>query len=161
MIIAATGHRPEKLGGYGEAVRDRLRALAAGYLKAEAPLTVISGMARGWDQAFAEAAIELRIPFIAAVPFEGQHHRWQPDGQRHFEWLCSKAALVKIVSHRPGSRAMQQRNEWMVDQANKICALWDGSTGGTFNCIRYANRVGRPVENLWPKWASDPADLLG
>jgi uncharacterized phage-like protein YoqJ len=64
----------------------------------------------------------------------------------------------------PGlNRAMQRRNEWMVDRADKLVALWDGSWGGTFNCIEYARKKGVPFDNLWARWSTDDAfaDLLG
>jgi uncharacterized phage-like protein YoqJ len=49
---------------------------------------------------------------------------------------------------------MQIRNEWMVDNAHIVLALWDGSSGGTGNCIKYANRksVNKPIINLWSSW---------
>ena len=72
MIIAATGHRPDKLGGYGSIVADRLFHLAYETLEELAPTLVISGMALGWDMAVAEAAFCLDIPFHAYRPFEGQ-----------------------------------------------------------------------------------------
>jgi hypothetical protein len=40
----------------------------------------------------------------------------------------------------------------MVDHGTRVAALWDGSSGGTGNCIRYARRVGRPFDNLWLDW---------
>ena len=41
-------------------------------LKQEHPtLVLISGMAEGWDEAIAKAAIRFEIPFIAAVPHAG------------------------------------------------------------------------------------------
>ncbi|RVC70408.1 DUF1273 family protein [Mesorhizobium sp. M00.F.Ca.ET.038.03.1.1] len=160
MIIAATGHRPPKLGGYSDEVRAALRALAVSYLTIERPARAISGMALGWDEAFAEGATDLGIPFIAAVPFEGHDSRWPPESRRRFARLVSKAAEVHIVSDIPGARAMQQRNEWMVDRADKLCALWDGTFGGTFNCLRYAKKIGRPVENLWSQWENDLTALL-
>lgn len=51
MIICATGHRPNKLGGYGRDVYARLVKLAYDYLAVQKPDAVISGMALGWDQA--------------------------------------------------------------------------------------------------------------
>lgn len=121
MIIAATGHRPDKLG---------------------------------WDQAFAQAAVDLGIPYIAAVPFEGFESTWPIASQDRFYDLRDKAAEVEIVSPYPGTVAMQRRNEWMVDYADRICALWDGSWGGTFNCVRYAHRRNVPLDNLWDRWGS-------
>jgi hypothetical protein len=47
---------------------------------------------------------------------------------------------------------MQIRNEWMVDHCTHVAALWDGSPGGTGNCIRYVRKIGRPFDNLWQDW---------
>jgi uncharacterized phage-like protein YoqJ len=45
---------------------------------------------------------------------------------------------------------MQVRNEWMVNHANILLALWDGSTGGTYNCIQYAMKKNHiEIINLW------------
>ncbi|MBD2505253.1 hypothetical protein H6G83_32415 [Anabaena azotica FACHB-119] len=52
-IIAATGHRPTKLGGYSPAVLSRLTDLATAYFERISPTQVISGMALGWDTAIA------------------------------------------------------------------------------------------------------------
>lgn len=64
--------------------------------------------------------------------------------------------------HVPVPKAMQIRNEWIVDRADRIIALWDGSFGGTHNCITYANKRKVPVDNLWDAWADPeyPWDVL-
>lgn len=156
MIIAATGHRPDKVGGYGPAADQRRRDLAYNWFAANRPARVISGMALGWDTAVAEAAYNLGIPFVAAVPFEGQESRWPDLSQRTFRALLAVAAEVVIVS--PGGYsvgAMHARNHWMVDHADKVLALWDGSDGGTAGCVRYADRVRRSVVNLWDVWCAN------
>ncbi|MCK1668664.1 SLOG family protein [Bradyrhizobium sp. 153] len=154
MIIAATGHRPNKLGGYGDDVRKKLRTVARNYLGLSLASEVISGMALGWDQAFAEAAIQLGIPFTAAVPFEGQDAMWPAASRAHYGVLLSRAADIHVVSP-PGYSAhkMQARNAWMCDNANRLCALWDGTTGGTWNCIEYASALGLPIDNVWQDFA--------
>jgi uncharacterized phage-like protein YoqJ len=153
MIIAATGHRPDKLGGYSPLVFDNLVFLAKMYLEAEQPEHAISGMALGWDQAFATAALHLGIPFTAAVPFKGFEDRWPAPSRIEFDMLLGQAAKVVYVS-QPGYEVwkMQRRNDWMVDNCHHLCALSNGSLGGTSNCIFYAERVGRPVTNLWPQY---------
>lgn len=156
MIIAATGHRPDKVGGYGPAADQRRRDLAYSYLASAGATRVISGMALGWDTAFAEAAYNLGIPFTAAVPFQGQESRWPDLSQRTFRALLAVATEVVIVS--PGGysvSAMHARNHWMVDHCQVVCALWDGSDGGTAGCVRYADRQGVPVVNLWPRWITN------
>lgn len=160
MIVAGTGHRPDKLGGHGVQTRLALGGLATEYLSQTQPEKVISGMALGWDQALAGAAVALRIPFIAAVPFEGVEQHWPTEAQARFHRLLAAAAEVVFVcdAQGPFKRAFQVRNEWMVDRADRMVALWDGSWGGTFNCVRYAEKKGVPIDNLWARWTL-PADL--
>lgn len=155
MIIAATGHRPDKLGGYDVKTRLALGGLATEYLSRERPDKVIVGMALGWDQAVAAACVALGIPFIAALPFKEQANRWPEEAQRRWQELIGAADKVEIISTFGHARAMQQRNEWMVDRANKMVALWNGDWGGTFNCVKYAQKRGVPIDNLWNRWSVD------
>lgn len=164
MIVAATGHRPDKLGSYGTQPRLALGGLATEYLRRVEPTEVIVGMAQGWDQAVAGACVSLRVPFTAAVPFDGQERRWPDEAQRRYWRLLGHAENVvtvtegEVVGDRAVNAAMQRRNEWMVDRCARVAALWDGSWGGTFNCVRYAESIGRPIDHLWPRW-SLPADV--
>lgn len=153
MIICGTGHRPNKLGGYGMAADVRLVNLAEDWLEENRPDKVISGMALGWDTALACAAFNLDIPFIAAIPFEGQESRWPIESQKRFRTLLGVAEQVVYVCE-PGYAPwkMQKRNEWMVDNCDRVLALWDGSDGGTGNCIKYTNKVGKPIINLWENY---------
>lgn len=158
-VVAFTGHRPDKLGGYGNQTRLALGGLATEYLAQLRPAKAIVGMALGWDQAGAAACIALDIPFIAAVPFDGQEARWPAEAQARYRRLLAAAEHVEIVTQEPCysdhlvNVAMQRRNEWMVDRATRLAALWDGSWGGTFNCIQYARRRGVPIDNQWRRWS--------
>lgn len=151
--IAGTGHRPDKLGGYGDAVTDRLVNLAIDALVEQKPSLVISGMALGWDMALAEAAYCLYIPFHAYIPFVGQESKWPAPSQKLYRTLMEKADQV-VECAPPGYAVwkMQQRNVCMVDEADLILALWDGSSGGTGNCIEYAQRFKKPIINLWDRY---------
>lgn len=102
-------------------------------------LTAISGMALGFDTWAAETCIQLGIPFIAAIPFAGQQRMWSPEQQLHYAELLSRAQSQHVVC--PGGyepRKMQIRNVWMVDNSDCLLACWNGSPGGTKNCIDYA-----------------------
>jgi uncharacterized phage-like protein YoqJ len=157
MIVAATGHRPDKLGGYDSATRRVVEGHAWTILECIQPDGVISGMAQGWDQAMARAAISLGIPVIAALPCAGQEDMW-PEAARIEYWRLLAEGLVvskiKVWEH-PGyqtetiAEAMKARNRWMVDNAGHVIALWDGSPGGTGHCVEYARSVGKPVLNGW------------
>lgn len=154
LIFSATGHRPEKLGGYDSSVLEDLTRLAEAYLTLESPDEVISGVALGWDTAWAIAAIRLGIDLVAAVPFEGQEGRWPAQSQKRYRKILSKARHVEIVC--PGgysAAAMQKRNEWMVDNSHRVVALWDGSSGGTGNCIKYARSRKAEIDVLWGCWS--------
>ena len=153
--LAAPGHRPNKLGGYGPEVDEKLRRLAMWFLTTNRPDTVISGMALGWDMAWAEAAIMMRIPVIAAVPFAGQESAWPASSQARYRSIlgaCSETIVVCDGGYSPWK--MQKRNEWMVDHCDYLIALWDGTAGGTGNCVRYA-KGNVPVHNLWSYWSAN------
>lgn len=153
MKVAGTGHRPDKLGGYTNKVHLNLVKIAEDALKKMKPSEVISGMAMGWDMALAQAAINLEIPLIAAVPFKGQEKAWTNKTQRYYNMLLSKAKEVIIVCEGEFSNAkMQIRNEWMVDNCDMVLSMYNGDTsGGTYNCMEYAKKVKKPNINLYKK----------
>lgn len=154
LILAGTGHRPPKLGGYSPAasahvLRVARRALEE-FIAKDPSLSVMSGMALGWDTALASAALDLGFPLACIVPFEGQESKWPPASQTAYYKILARAKAIVIVS--PGSYSadkMQIRNEYMVDHCDHILALWDGTSGGTANCLRYASSKDRPVTNFW------------
>lgn len=152
-VIAGTGHRPDKLGGYNAETQMRVLRLATRYLQEAKPALVISGMAQGWDMGLAQAAINLKIPFDAYVPFVGQEIVWPQATRLYYHELLKYARETFIVS--PGgftNAAMSKRNQAMVRNCTKLIALWDGSDGGTANCIAYASFCGVPYYNLWDSW---------
>lgn len=153
MIISATGHRPNKLGGYTHAAFNKLCEVARSYLLEQRPTAVISGLALGWDQAWAMAALELAIPVHGAIPFEGQESQWPESSRLLWRGIVSQCAGVTYVCE-PGYAPwkMQKRNEWMVARCHRVAALWDGSSGGTGNCVRYAEAYPRPIDNLWERF---------
>lgn len=154
MIVAFTGHRPDKLGGYKvpnpiynfvcQEIDRALRELK--------PEKVITGMALGIDQWAAYIAHRQGIPFLAAIPFLNQERKWPTQSQKTYQQLLKLAAEKVIVSPGEYSAAkMQIRNEWMVDHCNKLIAIWDGTPGGTANCINYAKSIGREILFIDPK----------
>lgn len=153
MIVAFTGHRPSKLGGYilPNPTYIKICKSIDATLRELNPDQVISGMALGIDQWAANIAIKLNIPFIAAIPFEGQERKWPVASQKTFNALLKKAAGQTIVC--PGSYSpdkMQIRNQWMVDRCDILIAIWDGSKGGTGNCVQYAEAVKKEIIRIDP-----------
>ena len=62
--------------------------------------------------------------------------------------ILEKADIVTMVTDAPYTPScMQQRNEYMVNHSDKVIAVWNGSSGGTKNCIDYAKN--RKKEIIW------------
>ncbi len=154
MIVAVTGHRPDKLGGYNfyKPLRVWLRDQLLAKLQQLQPSSAISGMALGIDQDFAYVCVWAGVPFLAAIPFVGQESIWPEESRLLYNELLSRAYEKVIVSSGGYSaRKMQIRNEWMVNHCDVLIAVWDGSEGGTGNCVRYAENARRPIERINPK----------
>jgi uncharacterized phage-like protein YoqJ len=153
IIVAFTGHRPPKLGGWyvPNPVHTWLSGKIEGLLLELKPSAAISGMALGADQWAAEIVLRMGIPLIAAVPFKGQESVWPVDSQRKYLGLLKQASEV-VVLHKGGydPKKMLKRNEWMVDSCTDLVAVWDGSTGGTGHCVNYAESVGRRIHRIDP-----------
>jgi uncharacterized phage-like protein YoqJ len=164
VIIAGTGHRQVSLGiGYSDKAFLRLAAFAGTVLRRLRPDEVISGMALGWDQALAQAATEIGIPFKAYVPFMGQESLWPKASQNRYNSILSKAkSMVVRVNSSSLSIAgrMQARNEMMVNDADYVLALWNGSAGGTKNTVDYAASRDKKVINVWPEWEQFNVDPI-
>lgn len=162
MILSFTGHRPDKLGGYNipnpiyNCVVQETKKLIQ-YLN---PDKCITGMALGFDQYVAQICCELNIPFIAAVPFVGQESVWNEQAKITFKKLLSKAKDIVIVCEGSyASYKLQKRNEWMVDNSDCLIACWDGTLGGTFNCIKYASSKNKQMYRINPKDINNPTDI--
>jgi uncharacterized phage-like protein YoqJ len=155
MIIAVTGHRPDKLGNeynmkgpISKKIYSRLDDLVA-QLK---PTKIITGMALGVDMIFANLAINRKIPLIAAIPFVGQEKKWPIESQRIYNRILSYAEQKVIVSPEGyASWKMQVRNEWMVNRCDILIAVWDGTEGGTYNCVNYAISKEKDIRRINPK----------
>jgi uncharacterized phage-like protein YoqJ len=149
--IAFTGHRPKDLPGTGYLdFRDALDML----VKGRTDLRFIVGGALGTDTWAAEYALSHHIPYTLVTPFDlgVMSQFWNPT-QRECLRIYAEHATdhITICSGEYDIRAYQARNEYMVDHADVVFAVYNGKRGGgTYNCIRYALAQGKPVYNLWP-----------
>jgi uncharacterized phage-like protein YoqJ len=149
LVMAVTGHRPDKLGGeydyegpYSNYLLNEFRDI----LRLYKPKYIITGMAIGVDTLWVLAAMLENIPFIAAIPFEGQECKWNDEQKLLYKNILDHPlCLEKRYICSPGYSVwkMQKRNEWMVDNCDILVQVWDRTSGGTANCIKYANQVNR------------------
>jgi len=157
MIIAFTGHRASKLGGYllPNPTYNYVCQQTEKILKEMKPEKCYCGMVQGYDLYAANVCTKLNIPFIAAIPFLGQEKMWPEKSQKTYHSFLLKAESVVIVSEGSySSYKMQLRNQYMVDNCDLLLACHDGSTGGTANCINYAKSIGRSIFKIDPRQAT-------
>jgi uncharacterized phage-like protein YoqJ len=156
-VLAVTGHRIQRLARPGVdplRLEELLTGFAEEVLDAARPSVVLTGMATGWDQAVAAAAIKLEVPFVAAVPYVGQDSLWDERTRRVYGVLLEAASAVCFVEEPPHAGwKMISRNRWMVDRAELLVALWDGDRkGGTASTVLHAEKRGVQVVNCWQDW---------
>lgn len=141
-----TGHRdiPEqKKETITQLLRQEiLKAIADGYTH------FISGFATGADLLFADIVVQLKavypITLEAAIPYPGRIKT--PD--KTFQRLIRCCDAVKIHSDCYFKGCYTRRNRYMVDQSQRILAVYDGrTTGGTAATLRYA--AGKEVRVVW------------
>jgi uncharacterized phage-like protein YoqJ len=173
MIISVTGPRPKKFGNIYDvyhpiyiAIGKEMRKFIltqAGFDKTTGSFSypneilLISGMALGIDTIWALVALKLKKQFPnkfkleCAIPCKNHSDNWEEESKTLYANILRQADIVTYVSkeeYRP--YLMQKRNMYMVDKADMIFAVWDGTSGGTANCINYAKKKKRPIYVLHP-----------
>ena len=139
---AFTGHRPEKLNISETDVRVLLQdAIEQAY--ADGFRVFISGMARGVDMWAADIVLQLRlthddIKLICAAPYEGFEARWSQNYRLEYQRIMQAADLVRYICPHYSPACFQIRNQWMVDHAARLIAVWNGQPSGTANTLQYA-----------------------
>ena len=157
------------------AIREALDRALAKFTSKE--IVVITGGALGVDTDAAREAYKMGLRFVVAAPCRNQDRPWPPERQEKYALMCGltsaelaeslvmgnlyhdqdypNAAVeggVVYVYDGPYNRTcMQVRNQWMVDHCDALVAIWDGSSGGTENCVNYAKDQGVPMVRIDPK----------
>lgn len=158
-----TGHRPNKLGGYDYnspknlRIKEKLEEAIVFLIEEQNVDTFVVGGALGIDQMAFDVVYSLKkeypnIKIIVAVPFKNQAGNWIPTSVSYYEnqlKLADKVIFVdtldeyKIKGYEEDvyyPAKMQKRNEYMVDISDYIITYFDGTKGGTKNCLDYWNK---------------------
>jgi len=172
-VLSATGHRPDKLGGYTQNNATIRRIKNELLVKLRLCISVYgfdefwSGAAQGFDQLFFEVVEDLRVEFPhiknnIAMPYKDFGENWPEPARKHLKELCCMADKVHIVYEGGFSFGkLNGRNIFMVDKGDGVMACWDGSKGGTYNCIEYAKRKKKPILRLNPRmWTWSCTEVL-
>lgn len=162
LRMCVTGHRPNKLKGkyvrYSksnlEIFYEMVEVLTNIIENSEYCLTCYSGMALGIDMLFADAVLTVkdnfpeRIKLICALPFRNQTKVWvsQDDISFYYSVLEYADEVINVTGEQDFKPYyMQLRNEYMVDNSDVVLAYWNGSSGGTANCVNYAKKKGKKI----------------
>lgn len=143
-----TGHR--HVGG-GRAFKRILTEI----LEDVQPDAFIQGLAIGADLLSGKVAIDMGIPVISAMPYPTHIDSIPHDWKELYRWVRDHSEEVYPVSEVDeylGPWVYFRRNEWMIDEADRLLAWYDGrNSGGTKHAIGYANKTGKPVRNIYAK----------
>lgn len=157
--VAITGHRPDKLGNdydLKSPLIDKIHLAILDTLESidkDLNILPIIGMALGIDTLYALIAIELNLPFIAAVPCLNQESKWIEKSRKIYREIVNNSlcTIHYITNQEYTQSCMQKRNEWMVDNCDILIAVWDGTSGGTANCVRYAENESKIIHRINPR----------
>ena len=86
------------------------------------------------------------IKLICACPYEGFEERWESSWQNRYQEILNEADLVRYICPEYSTDCFQIRNEWMVNHAARVIAVFNNKPSGTMNTIEYAIRQNVPVE---------------
>lgn len=155
-----TGHRPNKLLGYdpkdNKELLWRLHAEIVRHIKEEKVHTFINGLALGIDMWSARIVIKLKekyphIRLISAVPCKNHSCKWNKGDQKNWQEIVDLSDEIVYVSEEEYKPyLMQKRNEWMCNNSEFVIAVWDGTQGGTGNCVKYAQDKKKKITIIKP-----------
>ena len=139
---AFTGHRPKGLGypesdGRCAALKEKLRSLIVKLMEEEGVTHFISGMALGVDMYAAEIVLELKKQYP------------QITLDRYFS-IAEQCDQETMLQRQYTPDCLRKRNRYMVDHADIVLAVWNGSPSGTGQTVWYAGETGKPVWILRP-----------
>lgn len=127
-------------------------------LVAQVPLVGVTCLAKGADQIFANAVLDLGGTLNVVLPAADYRER-QVDDVLEFDALLDRAATVHTMPFpRSGPAAYMAASEHMLGRIDSLLAVWDGrpSTGygGTADVVHAARHRGLPVTVVWPAGAA-------
>lgn len=163
MYCCFTGHRPEHIPWLRNEDNDHTIKLKR-VLSETIDIAIddgytdfYCGMARGIDTFAAEIVLEKAkvnksIRLHAALPCPQQSMGWTENEKKRFEYILSHATTRTVISPMYTNTCMLARNRFMVDNSQRVIAVWNGFfKGGTAYTVRYAKKENKEIYLIRPK----------
>ena len=153
MYCCFTGHR--KLH-----IDSKLREVLSGVIDTaivDGCTDFYCGMALGADMCVAEILAEKMkenpsLHFHAVLPCPEQDLKWTEKEKMHYEKILSHASSKTIISPFYTKTCMLTRNRFMVDNSERVIAIWNGThRGGTAYTVRYAKSEEKEIYLIRPR----------
>lgn len=122
-------------------------------------LTGVTSLAAGADQIFTEVVLEVGGRIVAVLPSKQYERSFQSAADlATFDKLLKQAdSILTMPFDEPSEKAYWSAGQEIVNQADRLLAVWDGQPaaglGGTADVVRYARAQGKPVTIIWPEGA--------
>lgn len=162
ITCAFTGHRPSSYRfGYDEEHPDceKIKFLMTTQIAAlidNGVRTFLTGMALGADIWGAELVLRFKkeyrdIKLIAVLPCETQADRWSVEQRERYFNILAECDNTVYISRHYTKDCMFRRNRWLVDHANFVIAVYNGTqNGGTAYTVQYAASKCRALITINP-----------
>ncbi|MBD5560569.1 MAG: DUF1273 domain-containing protein [Clostridia bacterium] len=159
---AFTGHRPQRLPfGFDEAdkrctrIKQALWDQIVSSIDKDGVSRFISGMAQGVDTWAAEIVLALKeqhpsIHLECALPCDTQTRNRSDSEVQRYKGILEMADQVTYVQHEHTKDCYMKRDRYMVDHADMLIAVWNGTRSGTGYTVEYAQQKGVPVTVIDP-----------
>ncbi len=153
MFCCFSGHRPHILSRETDYIINLKKEISNAIDKAieDGYTDFYCGMAKGVDTYAAEIVLEkaktdCKIKLHAAIPCENQEGAWSMEDKEKYYYLLSKCESINYTSKIYNDRCMLLRNEFMVNNSDRLIAVWNGQMrGGTAYTVRYAKKCGKEI----------------
>lgn len=117
---------------------------------------VVSSLAAGTDQLFADTALCHNAHLQVIIPSEGYRQTFTGSTDlEHYDYLLKRAeSIITLDFANPSEEAYMCAGRQVVDRCQLLVAVWNGlpavGLGGTADVVQYALNQGRHVTHLNP-----------
>lgn len=162
--VSFSGHRPERLPGHGNPGKQEtqdciaaLQELIEGAIN-RGKYIFIHGAMAGWDIFAAEQVIILKekhpgIILVTVAPYRAQFFSrekcWSPEWIERARKVFALHDMGEVVSEQYYRGIYYERNEVLINNSSELICFWDGGRGGTDYTVRYAQKKGVAVRNVY------------